>query len=491
MSERTRIAIIGAGLSGLCVASALLRAGIDDFVMLDRGDEVGGTWRDNTYPGCACDIPSVLYSFSWAPNAGWSRFFAGQGEILAYTRSLAEREGILGHIRFGAEVRSAAWDADARRWQLDTAAGPLEAQVVVAGAGPWHEPRLPDLPGLSEFTGTVFHSSRWDHDHDLSGRRVAVIGTGASAVQFVPEIQPQVEHLTVFQRTPHWVLPKPDRSVSPPERLLLRFAPGAGWLAREGVFNLLEAFNAGMHHPQVMRQLQRLGELNLRLGVRDAELRAQLTPDFTLGCKRVLMSNDWYPALTRPNVTVVPAAVTAVGDASVIDARGGEHEVDTIILGTGFKILDMPVAELITGSDGMTLSETWQGSPRGYLGTAVSGFPNAFVMLGPNIGINTSATVLMELQAAYIVDAVRTMEREQLEVVEVRSEVQSAFNDEVDAGLAGTVWNRGGCRSYFIDETGRNGFSYPWTARDLRRRMKRFDPADYDLRPAREHTLVA
>jgi cation diffusion facilitator CzcD-associated flavoprotein CzcO len=490
MTERTRIAIIGAGLSGLCVATALRRAGIDDFVVLEGGGEVGGTWRDNTYPGCACDIPSVLYSFSFAPHAGWSRYFAGQAEILDYARAVAEREGVLDHVRFRSEVRGAVWDDDTSRWQLTTAAGDYEAEIVIAGAGPWHEPRLPDLPGLRDFTGTVFHSSRWNHDHDLNERRVAVIGTGASAVQFVPEIQPRVEHLTVFQRTPHWVLPKPDRSVTPIERLLLRLAPGAQWLAREAVFNLLEAFNSGMHHPQVMRQLQRLGELNLRLGVRDRELRRNLTPDFTLGCKRVLMSNDWYPALCQPNVTLVPAAVTSVGASSVTDARGAEHEVDTIILGTGFRILDMPVAELITGRDGLTLSEVWQGSPRGYLGTAVSGFPNAFVMLGPNIGINTSATVLMQLQAAYIVDAVRTMARDEVGVAEVRAEVQAAFNDEVDAGLAGTVWNRGGCRSYFIDSTGRNGFSYPWTARDLRRRMRRFEPADYELRAAREPAVV-
>jgi cation diffusion facilitator CzcD-associated flavoprotein CzcO len=482
---QTRVAIIGAGLSGLCVATALRRAGIEDFVILDKGEDVGGTWRDNTYPGCTCDVPSLLYSFSFAPNPNWSRHFAPQPEIHRYTHEVAEREGVLAHIRFGTAVLGAAWDEHARRWRLDTTAGPCESQVVVAGAGPWHEPLIPDLPGLEDFTGTMFHSSRWDHDHDLNGRRVAVIGTGASAVQFVPEIQPQVEQLIVFQRTPHWVLPKPDRPLSAVERLLLRY-PFAHRLLRGGLFNIFELFNAGLRRPQVVRQLQRLGELNLRLGVRDAQLRAQLTPRFALGCKRVLISNDWYPALTRPNVTVVPAAVREVRPTSVIDARGDEHEVDTIILGTGFHILDMPVADLIRGRDGRTLSEVWDGSPRAYLGSTVSGFPNAFVVLGPNIGINTSATLLMEYQARYIVDALHTMDRDRVEIVDVKHEAQDAFNAAVDDGLRGTVWSEGGCSSYFIDANGRNGFNYPWSARRLERELRTFDIEAYNSDEVRE-----
>ncbi|HEX6391624.1 MAG TPA: NAD(P)/FAD-dependent oxidoreductase [Solirubrobacteraceae bacterium] len=473
----TRVAIIGAGLSGLCVGTALRRAGIEDFVILDRGDDVGGTWRDNTYPGCACDIPSVLYSFSFAPNSDWSRYFAPQPEIHRYTRAVAEREGVLAHVRFGCEVTDAVWDDG--RWRLTTSGGPLEADVIVCGAGPWHAPLMPDVSGLEDFAGTAFHSSRWDHEHDLRGRRVAVIGTGASAVQFVPEIQPHVEHLTVFQRTPHWVLPKPDRSVTRAEQALLRRVPGAQRLARGAVFALLELLNSTMHNEQAMRQLQRLGELNLRRGVRDPRLRAQLTPRYTLGCKRILMSNDWYPALTRENVTVVPAAVSAIGEHAVSDALGGEHAVDTIIFGTGFQILDMPVADIVRGASGETLADVWQGSPRAYLGSTVSGFPNAFVMLGPNIGINTSATVIMEYQAEYVVRALQAMAREGVGVLDVRPEVQAAFNAEVDEALRGTVWNAGNCGSYFIDRNGRNGFNYPWTARDLQRRLRAFDLAAY------------
>jgi cyclohexanone monooxygenase len=480
----TRVAIIGAGLSGVCVAARLRRAGIDDFVVLEGAAEVGGTWRDNTYPGCACDIPSMLYSFSFAPNPHWSRYFAPQPEIQRYIRQVAEREGIRPHIRCGTELTGARWDEPSARWRLETTAGPLDADVVVAGAGPWHEPIIPALPGLGEFGGLVFHSSRWDHDRDLAGRRVAVIGTGASAVQFVPEIVDRVEHLTVFQRTPHWVLLKLDRPVTRVEQRFLHHLPGAQKLIRGAVFEVLELFNSAMHHPQVMRQLQRLGELNIRMNVPDRELRAALTPDYPLGCKRVLISNDWYPALTRPNVAVVPAAVERVGRRSVTDTRGGEHTVDTIILATGFHILDMPIAGIIHGRDGRTLAETWRGSPRGYLGTAISGFPNAFVMLGPNAGINTSATVLMEYQARYIVDAITTQRRHDIPVLDVRPEIQEAFNADVDKRLQRTVWNAGTCHSYFIDRNRRNSFNYPGTARDLGARLSRFDLTDYQLSPS-------
>ncbi len=490
-TERTEVAIVGAGLSGLCVGATLRRAGQRDFVILDRAEEVGGTWRENTYPGCACDIPSALYSFSFAPNPGWTRFFAGQAEIQRYTRRVADDEGLRPHIRFGRGLRSAHWDEDERRWRLVTEdGGEVSARFLVACAGPWHEALIPPLPGLEGFGGRVFHSSRWDHDHDLAGRRVAVIGTGASAVQFVPEIQPAVEHLTVFQRTPHWVLPKPDRGVTGLERTFLRNVPGAQKLVRAGLGQMFDRLNSAMHHPQAMAQLQRLGELNLRRGVRDPVLRAQLTPQFALGCKRILMSNDWYPALGRENVTVVPAAVESIGPDSVTDALGTEHPVDTIIFATGFHILDMPVAELVHGRDGRTLAERWQGSPRAYLGTTVSGYPNAFLLLGPNVGINTSATILMELQAAYIRDALRAAAVAGAEVLDVDPAVQARFNAAVDEALKGTVWNAGGCRSYFLDATGRNGFNYPWTVRDLRRRMLGFDLSDYVTESVREPLAV-
>lgn len=470
-----RVVIIGAGLSGICAAAKLRQAGIEDFVMLDRGEVPGGTWRDNTYPGCACDIPSVLYSFSFAPRPDWSRTFATQPEIQQYVRDVARDSGALDHFQPGCDVKEAVWTG--KHWRIETSQGPIEARSIIAGTGPWHEPKIPEIPGLADFEGEVFHSSRWNHDIDLRGRRIAVIGTGASAVQFVPEIAPEAEQLTVFQRTAHWVLPKFDREMSGFEKRLYGRFPAAQRAMRGAVFSLLEVFNKAMHHPRVMKRLQRLGEKNIHRAISDPQVRADLTPSYTLGCKRVLMSNHWYPALARENVSVVPRAVSAIRKDGVVDSEGEFHNADVLILGTGFKILDMPVADIVRDSDGRTLADAWQGSPRAFLGTAVSGFPNAYLMLGPNIGINTSATVLMEAQADFIVSAIRSVGEG---VAEVRSESLDAFNLEVDAALGGTVWNND-CRSYFIDSTGRNGFSYPWSARDLQRRLKEFSPGDFEI----------
>lgn len=477
--RRHEVVIIGAGLSGVCAAAGLLEAGFDDFVILDKGDEFGGTWRDNTYPGLTCDVPSALYSFSWAPKHDWSRLFAPQTEIRAYIDEIARRRGIAERARFGTEVTGAAWDDARKRWLVDTNEDQYEAAVVIACPGPWSEPEIPAIPGLERFEGEVFHSSRWNHDLNLRGRRVAVIGTGASAVQFVPAIQRQVAELFVFQRTAHWVLPKLDVRHGWLQHLLLRI-PAVRKALRAGTFEIFEALNAAMRFPWLMRQIQRIAELHLRRSVPDRQLRKALTPSFTLGCKRILMSNDYYPSLTRENVAVVPAAVTEVRPNSVVDANGDEHAVDTIIFGTGFKILDMPAAEIVRGRDGRTLADVWRGSPRGYLGTTSAGFPNAFLMLGPNLGINTAATVLMEYQVDYIVDALRAMRSSPTGALELRSDVQDRYNEWLDAELAGTVWNRGGCSSYFLDSTGRNGFMYPRSARHLRRRLARFDTESYE-----------
>jgi cation diffusion facilitator CzcD-associated flavoprotein CzcO len=467
------------------MAVRLREAGVEDFVVIDRAAEIGGTWRDNTYPGCACDVPSALYSFSFEPKADWSRFFAGQEEIRAYAHTVAERHGVVGHLRLGVDMEEASWDEAAQRWRVRTSAGEYEAQVLVAGTGPWHEPVYPDLPGLDGFEGEVFHSSRWNHDHDLAGRRVAVVGSGASAVQFVPEIAPAVERLHLFQRTPHWVLPKADRPLTRFEQRLLARVPGALRAFRAALYNLSELLGHGLRRERAMRPLQRIGERHLARQVRDPELRAALTPTYTLGCKRTLFSNVYYPALARENVEVVPAAVAEVRANSVIGADGVEREVDTIVFGTGFKLLDMPIAKLLRGADGQTMADVWRGSPRGYLGTTVAGFPNAFVLLGPNLGNgHSSATVIMEDQARYVVDALRTMDALGLGSVDVLPAAQDEFNARVDERLAGTTWNAGGCASYYLDGNGRNSFMYPWSTLHYRRRTRRFDVGNYDARPA-------
>jgi cation diffusion facilitator CzcD-associated flavoprotein CzcO len=484
MSEReVKVAVIGAGMSGIGAAIHMRRAGIDDFVLLERGAEPGGTWRDNTYPGCACDVPTALYSYSFAPKPDWSRAFAPQEEIRRYLLDVAGAHGVADRIRCGADVLGAEWDEGRQRWSIRTGAGEYSAQVLVSATGPWSEPVIPPIPGLDEFEGKVFHSSRWDHEHDLDGARVATIGSGASAVQFVPAIQPQVERLTVFQRTAHWVLPKPDRPLGSRAQRVFRRYPASQRAIRSGIYYGSELLGVAMRNPRLLKPLQAAGERHIRRSVSDPELRRVLTPDYTLGCKRLLFSNDWYPALTRPNVEVVPHAVERVRANGVVDANGVEHAVDTIVLGTGFTITDLPIAERVRGRAGATLAETWGGSPTGYLGSVIHGFPNFFILLGPNIGNgHSSAFMLSETQIGYLLEALGEMSRAGLASVEVREDVQERFNAEVQSRLQGTVWNAGGCSSYYLDANGRNSTMFPGSTIELRRRLSRFERGDFVTR---------
>lgn len=476
------VVVIGAGVSGIGAAIMLRQSGFTDFVVLEKQRDIGGTWRDNTYPGCACDVPSALYSFSFAPNPEWTRVFAKQPEIRAYLRATAREFGVTDHIRHGTELLRSQWNPDIQRWEIETTAGAFTAKVVIAGTGPWHEPLIPDLDGLTSFPGEMFHSSRWNHDYDLTGKRVAVIGTGASAVQFVPEIQREVERLHVFQRTAQWVLPKPDRYVPSVERWFMRTVPAAQRALRAAEYGAMEALGIGFRHPWLLRVVQRLGLANLQLGVRDPVLRKALTPDYTLGCKRLLMSNSYYPALSKPNVSVHSTAVTRVEGSRVIGADGSSAEVDAIIFGTGFHILDMPIADRVVNGDGRSLSEVWEGSPQAYHGTTVSGFPNAFLLLGPSLATgHTSAFAILEAQLAYVRDAIAHLRRTDWRTLDVRADVQAAFNAEVQRALPGTVYNSGGCSSYYLDVNGRNSFSWPWSTGELSRRVGSFDPASFTV----------
>jgi cation diffusion facilitator CzcD-associated flavoprotein CzcO len=479
-----RVAVIGGGLSGIGAAIMLRRAGIRDVAVLERASEVGGTWRDNTYPGCACDVPSALYSFTFAPNPEWGRLYATQPEIRAYARDVAREHGAIDCLHPGADVQEARWDDAAQRWRIATSAGDFSAQALISATGPWSEPVIPRIPGLDTFAGEVFHSSRWNHEHPLDGARVAVVGTGASAVQFVPKIRRQAECVTVFQRTAQWVLPKPDRGITALERSLYRRVPLAQRALREAMYYAFEGAGYCERNPRAMRPFQAVARRHLERQVRDPALRAALTPDHTLGCKRILLSNDWYPALASPDVELVPHAVTEVRPGGVVGADGIERAADTLILGTGFTITDLPIAHRIRGRDGRTLDEAWGGSPTGHLGTVVSGFPNLFIVLGPNVGNgHTSATILIEMQVRFAIDVLRGIERAGAASADVRPDVQAAFNAEVQRRLEGTVWNAGGCRSYYMDRTGRNSTIFPGSTIELRRRM-RFAPRDYELAPA-------
>jgi cation diffusion facilitator CzcD-associated flavoprotein CzcO len=459
-----RIAIVGSGFAGIGMAIALRKAGMEDFVVLERAGDVGGTWRDNTYPGCQCDVPSALYSFSFAPNPNWTHTYPLQPELGAYMRDTAQRHGILGHVRFHTPMRNARWDDDVQRWEIDTATGTLTADVLVMANGPLSEPKLPDVPGLERFRGTTFHSAAWNHDHDLSGERVAVVGTGASAIQFLPLIQPRVKELVLFQRTPAWVLPHPGRKVPAWERWLYRRLPGLLRLRRYNAYWAREALILGFaKNPGLMKGVEFIARKHLERQVPDPQLRAKLTPSFTAGCKRLLLSNDWYPALTQPNVTVVASAVAEVRERSVVAADGTEHEVDTIVFGTGFHVTDNPIMGHVHGRHGRSLAEVWaETGMQAYKGSTVAGFPNLFFLAGPNTGIgHTSLVVMIEAQIRYVLDALRWMETNQRAIVEVSTDALGTYNASVQDRMAPTVWNVGGCASWYQDDHGRNPTLWP------------------------------
>lgn len=487
-----RVIIIGTGFAGLGMAARLKRAGMDDFLILERAGDVGGTWRDNTYPGCACDVPSVLYSFSFAPNSEWSNTYSPQPEIWSYLQRVATEEGLLPHIRFDRTVEGARWDEDRRVWIVETTNGSYEGQVLIAGLGPLSEPSLPDIEGIDAFAGTVFHSARWDHHHDLTGKDVAVIGTGASAIQFVPAIQPQVAHLTLFQRTPAWVMHRTARPIRRFERFAFRHIPGAQRLSRAAVYALRELTAIGFtRRPSILKRGEKLARAHLHAQVPDPDLRAKLTPDYTLGCKRVLLSNDYYPALTQPNVDVETAGIARITPTSIITTDGTEVPADTIILGTGFHVTDIPAAHSIWGRDGVKLADQWSESAAAYLGTTVDNFPNLFFLVGPNTGLGHSSIVYMiESQVTYVLDALRTMDRLGASTIEVRPEALAAYNEDIQAKVAGTVWNTGGCQSWYLDKQGRNTSLWPDFTFVFRRKTHRFDPDHYAITSASGQPLT-
>jgi cation diffusion facilitator CzcD-associated flavoprotein CzcO len=481
---RHQVVIIGSGFSGIAMAVALKRDGMDDFVILERAGDLGGTWRDNTYPGCACDVPSILYSLTDEQNPRWSRLFAPAPEIWAYLRAVAERHGVTAHMRYGEEVRGASWNEDDQRWLIETPAGVHEAEVLITGVGALCDPSIPALPGLQRFTGHSFHSARWDHDHDLTGRRVGVIGTGASAIQFVPKIQPRVQALRVFQRTPQWIMPRGEVPISPQWQDRFERRPWLLHAARGTIFSLLELRHRGFSHPQ-----GRMATLNERMAVRhierqvtDPALRAKVTPTYRMGCKRILGSNTWYPAIGAANAQVVTDGIAEVVADGIVDGAGTHHELDTLIFATGFHVVDSPMWSLVRGRGGRSLAESFQGSPKAYLGTAFAGFPNLFSLLGPGTGLGHNTVLSMiETQVGYIRQALAFRRRQGLAAIVPRQEAQDAYVAELDAAMQGSVWTAGGCQSWYLDETGRNSTLWPQTVRAYQRRVSRFVPSDNEL----------
>ena len=479
---QTEVAIVGSGFAGLCMGIKLRQAGCEDFVILEKADELGGTWRDNTYPGCACDVPSYLYSFSFEQNPRWTRMFAPWDEILAYLKHCATKYGIADKIRYGAEVTEAAYDETTGRWTVTiNGTETLDAQALVAGVGNLHQPKFPDLAGLDSFTGTAFHSSQWDHDHDLTGKRVAVIGTGASAIQFVPRVAEQAAQLDVYQRTAPWITPKPDRAIGPRERALHARFPAGQRAIRDVIFWGLEARGVGFAGtPKLMKGLELQARWHLRRQVTDPELRARLTPDYQIGCKRLLQSNDYYPAFARDNVDLVTTPISRVTATGVVTADGVERPADTIVLGTGFEISGNLTRMGILGRDGLDLGDAWKRNGIGaHLGIAVAGFPNLFLLVGPNTALGHSSMVFMiEAQVRYVMQALDLLRRRNAASVEVREEAQERFVQTVQFDLDDTVW-QSGCNSWYLDAQGRNSTIWPDFTVSYWRRTRRLDPSDY------------
>ncbi len=479
------ILIVGAGFAGIGMAIRLKQAGIDDFVIIERADRLGGTWRDNTYPGIACDIPSHLYSYSFEPNPGWSRFFAPQDEILAYLEHCADKYGIRPHIRFGTSATGGSFDERTGKWTVTTGDGKtLSARVVVSGSGhALSKPVFPDVPGREKFQGKSMHSARWDHDYPLEGKTVAVVGTGASAIQIVPSIAARVGKMHVFQRTAAWVVPKPDREITAREQAMFRKRPQLQMLARRGIYWILEAMAVGYVVEPRLNRIRELRSLRfLEQSVRDPALRAKLTPHFRLGCKRVLFSNEFYPALQRENVELVSEGIAEIKERSIVTRDGKERPVDVIVYATGFETSEAKPPFPILGRGGVALAEAWRDSIEAYLGTTVPGFPNFFLILGPNCGLGHSSMIfMMESQFAYIVDAIKTMRAKRLKSVEVRREVGRRYNEKLQKRLAGTVWNQGGCASWYLTKSGKNTTAWPGFTFEYRLRTRRFDAGSYEL----------
>ena len=474
------IVIIGSGFAGIGMAIQLKKAGIHDFVILERGNDLGGAWRDNTYPGCACDVQSHVYSFSFEPNPSWGRAFAPQPEILAYIRHCATKYGVLPHIRFGQNVKSARFDDAASEWTVETATETLRARVVISGAGALCNPATPALPGIERFRGAAFHSAEWDHSVDLDGKRVAVIGTGASAIQFVPQIAPRVRELHLYQRTPPWIMPKPDREIGGWEHELYRRVPLTQKLMRGAIYSRLEGrVLAFAVHPGLMKAAGRMAKAHIDAQIASPELRRKVTPDYTMGCKRVLLSNDYYPSLALPQVDVITNGIREVREGSIVADDGTERPVDVIVYGTGFKVQEVVARGMFFGRGGVDVVDTWTAGPEAYKGTAIAGFPNLFMILGPNTGLGHNSMVYMiESQVAYIVDALQKMRKEGWATVDVKPQAQTEYNRGIQAELGKAVWQTG-CKSWYLDENGKNTALWPGFTFRFRKQTAEFDSVSY------------
>jgi cation diffusion facilitator CzcD-associated flavoprotein CzcO len=482
--------IVGAGFAGLCAAIKLQEDGETDFVVLEKGPDVGGTWRDNTYPGATCDVPSQLYSYSFAAY-DWPSSYSPQPDIQAYIKSVADESEVLDRFVFDTAVEDMAWDDDTKRWTVRTSGGTWVSKTLVVGAGGLSAPKLPEIEGLETFQGEVFHSARWNHDVELAGKRVAVIGTGASAIQIVPELQQTLQatggHLDVYQRTAPWVIPRNDRPYGRLERAALRRVPGLQKLYRTGLYWAHEAYvPAFTIEPRIAAPARKVALGNIAKGIKDPELRTKVTPNFAFGCKRVLRSNTYYPALAADNTELVTDPIAKVTGNAIVTADGVEREIDVLVVATGFYTTELPITEHISGRAGRTLAERWRETGMAaYKGTTIPEFPNLFLLVGPNTGQgHTSMIFIIESQVAYLRDALRRMRHKGLSSIEPTQEVTDRWNRSLQKRMGRTVWTTGGCQSWYLDSHGRNTTLWPRSTADFRRRLASFDADAYQEIPA-------
>lgn len=484
MHTDTDVLIIGTGFAGLGMAIRMLKDGMQDFVVLEQADEVGGTWRDNHYPGVACDIPSHLYSFSFEPNPRWSQFFAPQSEIFAYMKHCTDKYGVRPYIHFNAEVVKATFDDKRGVWDVATRNGnSYRTKALVSGSGGLSKPSYPDIPGLDRFKGKKVHSARWDHDYPLEGKRVAVIGTGASSIQLVPSIVDRVGHLSLFQRTPPWVLPKPDFKIGRKQQARLAKSPWIQRAIRNTIYWALESRALGFSGmiPGMQVRAERQARKHLEEQVKDPVLRAKLTPNYRFGCKRLLISNEYYAALQKPNASVVTDGIQEVREHSIVTRDGKEHEVDVIVCATGFQAAEAVAPFELRGRNGVDLNDAWRDGAEAYLGTAVSGFPNMFLLVGPNSGLGHNSMVhMIESQINYVAESLKTLRERGLASIEVKASAQTAYNKKLVERLNRTVWATGGCVSWYQTKTGKNTTLWPGFTFEYRLRTRKFDLENYE-----------
>jgi cation diffusion facilitator CzcD-associated flavoprotein CzcO len=479
------VLIVGGGFSGLCMGIKLLEAGMNSFLIIEKSADIGGTWWDNRYPGCACDIPSHLYSFSFAPSTEWTRMYPGQQEIHDYLKRCVEHYGLAPHLRLSTRFQEAVWDESAGVWNATAGDGMrIHARVLVSGMGALHVPHYPELKGLDSFQGPAFHSSAWDHSVDLTGKNVAVVGTGASAIQFVPQIAPRVGKLHLFQRTPPWIVPRLDFAFSEKWKQRFRSIPLTRWALRQYIFWRQEFRVLGfLGHEFIRKKAEAIALRHLARAIEDPKMRAELTPNYQLGCKRVLVSDDYYPTLNRSNVELVTEGISEVCPHSIVTSDGVERPIDVLIYGTGFRATEPLIGCRVVGKGGVEIHDAWGNRMSAYLGITAAGFPNFFMLLGPNTGLGHNSVVLMiEAQVRYAMDCLKLMKRSNQRVLEVRSEIQQSFVEEIYRRMAGTVWQSGGCKSWYQDQsTGEITTLWPGSVVSYLRRTRSVSPSDYKL----------